>query len=472
MALAAAHVLLAAGVTGHVVLTKPDPRAAIGWAGLVWFAPVLGFLLYVSFGINRIRRRAGRMRRRRVGAGDERRAMMRSAPIIPPPSVDGPAPRALAALVGAVTRIPLAADNAVQALLNGDEAYPAMLAAVDAATRSVALATYIFDRGEVATRFIDALARAVGRGVAVRVLIDAVGSRYSHPPTWRAIKARGIPVARFLPSAFPVLHPYINLRNHRKLLVTDGRIGFCGGMNIRDGCLLALGAPEPTQDMHFRITGPVVRHLMTALAFDWTFVTGETLAGDAWFPALGPAGAVFARGIADGPDEDFEALLLTLLGTLSEATQSVRIVTPYFLPDPPVVDALRVAALRGVKIEIVLPEKGNLRAVQWAATARLAQLVRGGCRVFLSRPPFDHSKLLVVDDRWCLIGSANWDPRSLRLNFEYGVECYSTELAGRLNELIDGKRAVAREVALAELDGRSLPIRLRDGLAWLAQPYL
>ncbi len=470
IAVAAAHVLLAAGVTAHVVLTKQDPRAAIGWAGLAWSAPVLGVVLYVSFGINRIRRRAGRMRRGRGRAREPEG--LRAAGEPNDARATAPAPQALAALVGAVTRMPLTARNAVQPLRDGDEAYPAMLAAIDAATRSVALATYIFDRGDVATQFIDALARAVQRGVLVRVLIDAVGARYSHPPTWRAIQARGIPVARFLPSAIPVFNPYINLRNHRKLLVTDGRVGFCGGLNIRDGCLLALRAPEPTQDLHFRITGPVVRHLMAALAFDWAFATGESLDGEVWFPALDPAGDVFARGIADGPDEDFETLLFTLLGALSQATESIRIVTPYFLPDPPIVDALRVACLRGVAIEIVLPEKGNLRAVHWAATAQLAQVVRGGCRVFRSRPPFDHSKLLVIDGRWSLIGSANWDPRSLRLNFEYGVECYSTELARRLNELIDTKRVGARLVTLAELEGRSLPVRLRDGLAWLAQPYL
>lgn len=471
MAVAAAHVLLAAWVTVHVILTKPDPRAAIGWAGLAWLTPMLGSVLYVSFGINRIRRRAGRMRRGRFAVVEPTRGEPdRADPSLPS---DEPATlRSLATLTAAVTRMPLAAGNVVQPLENGDDAYPAMLAEIEAATRSVALVTYIFDRGRVATRFIDALARARRRGVAVRVLIDAVGARYSYPPTWRTLRAQGVPVARFLPSVFPVLHPYLNLRNHRKLLVIDGRVGFCGGLNIRDGCLLALGGREPTQDVHFRVTGPVVRHLMRALAFDWTFATGEALGGDTWFPTLAPAGDVLARGIPDGPDEDYEALLLTLLGALSQATESIRIVTPYFLPDPPIVDALRVAALRGVAIEIVLPAQGNLRAVQWAATAQLGQVVRSGCRVFLSPPPFDHSKLFVIDGRWSLIGSANWDPRSLRLNFEYGVECYSPALARQLGSLIDRKRAAAREVTLAELDGRSLAVKLRDGLAWLAQPYL
>jgi len=224
--------------------------------------------------------------------------------------------------------------------------------------------------------------------------------------------------------------------------------------------------------MHFRIRGPVVSQLMSALAFDWNFVTREQLAGPAWFPDVPRAGSVLARGIADGPDEDFEALLLTMLGALSQATRFVRIVTPYFLPDPSLIDALRVAALRGVRVEILLPAHGNLRFVQWAAMAQLMQIVRWGCRVYLSPPPFDHSKLFLVDGVWCLIGSTNWDPRSLRLNFEYVVECYSEELVSRVTQVSDAKIAGSQLLTIEALENRSLPVKLRDGIVRLAQPYL
>ncbi len=466
------HLAIALVVSGHIVLTKSDVRSAIGWTGLVWLTPFVGSLLYLSFGVNRIRRRAGRMRRR-PSSDDHQSRPVTPAPIGAALSPEyPPAARSLAALVGAVTGTELTAGNSIEPLLNGDEAYPSMVAAIDAATRSVALATYIFDHGRAADEFVDALARAVGRGVAVRVLIDSVGARYSRPPIVGTLRGKGVTVARFLPSMFPVPHPYVNLRNHRKLLVADGTVGFCGGLNIRDGCVLALGAPPPTRDVHFRIQGPVVRQLMSAFAFDWLFTTREKLAGDAWFPALDSVGGVFARGIADGPDEDFETLRMTLLGAVSQATRTIRVATPYFLPDAPLIDALRVAALRGVRVDIVLPERGNLRLVQWAATAQLDQVVGAGCHVYLSRPPFDHSKLLVIDGLWSLIGSANWDPRSLRLNFEYVVECYSAEFSAQTNAMIDSKLVGARLLSLADLQGRSLPVKLRDGIAWLAQPYL
>ncbi|HTS90065.1 MAG TPA: phospholipase D-like domain-containing protein [Gemmatimonadales bacterium] len=462
------HVGLAIVVSAHIVLTKRDVRAAIGWIGLVWLAPVVGSALYGFFGINRIRRRAGRMRRGRVSTSIA--ALGSTSATLPatyPESLNS-----VSTLVGGLTQASLEAGNLVEPLVNGDQAYPAMLDAIVSAERSVALATYIFDRGRVGERFVDALGQAVRRGVQVRVLIDGVGARYSRPPIVRTLRRRGVTVAQFLRSRWPLPQPYLNLRNHRKLLVVDGKVGFCGGMNIRDGHALELKPRDPTQDIHFRVHGPVVRQLMTALAFDWTFATGEALAGPEWYPALEPAGDVLARGIPDGPDEDFETLLLTLLGALAQARESLRIVTPYFLPDHSLLEALRVAALRGVRIDIVLPSRGNLRLVQWAATAQLARVIQGGCRVFLTPPPFDHSKLFVVDGAWSLIGSANWDPRSLRLNFEYGVECYSQSLAATLDRLIEAKIASARRLTLEDLDQRSLAVKLRDGVAWLAQPYL
>ena len=399
---------------------------------------------------------------------------MAAAPSSPPPLPDGvPASvRPLATLVGAATGLPLLSSNAIDVLRNGDEAYPAMLAAIEAAKSSIILATYIFDHGEVADQFVAALSRAVARGVVVRVLIDGVGARYSRPPIARTLRAHGITVAYFLPPFVPVARIYVNLRNHRKLLVVDGTVGFCGGLNIRDSCVLALNPRDPTRDLHFRIHGPVVGQLLSAVAADWAFAAKEQLTGPAWSPQLAPGGTVLARGISDGPDEHFETLLMTILGALAQATRSVRIVTPYFLPDPPLIDALRVAAMRGVRVEIVLPERGNLMLVQWAATAQLGQIVQGGCHVYLSPPPFDHAKLCVVDGEWSPIGSANWDPRSLRLNFEYGVECYSTALAARLGEVIDARIASARLLKPGELEQRPLPVRLRDGIVWLAQPYL
>jgi cardiolipin synthase A/B len=446
-------------VSGHVVLNKRNVRSAISWVGLVWLAPAVGAALYVLVGVNRIRRRARELRLEHGQFSQEQQGLQSPAGGL---GGDTEHLSVLARLGDRVTHRSLLIGNRIEVLDGADAAFAAMLAAIDGAQGSITLCTYIFDSDEAGLRFADALARAQGRGVQVRVLIDGVGVRYSRRPMHRRLARAGVRVALFLPSIAPARLPFLNLRNHRKVMVVDGKLGFTGGMNIR----------HDVRDVHFSLRGPVVRHLQESFAEDWAFTTRERLEGERWFPLLEPEGEVLARGVADGPDEDFDVLRWTLLGALGVARRSVRIVTPYFLPDAALITALNVAALRQVEVDIILPQKSNLPVVQWATTAQLWQNVERGCRVFLSPPPFDHSKLMVVDGAWALIGSANWDPRSLRLNFEFNVECYGRSFAEELEQVVLRRREGASLLTLAELDGRPLPVRVRDGVARLFSPYL
>jgi cardiolipin synthase len=264
----------------------------------------------------------------------------------------------------------------------------------------------------------------------------------------------------------------INLRNHRKSLVVDGQIGFTGGMNIRYGNLLADNPPHPVQDLHFRVTGPVVTELQEAFANDWAFATGEILDGETWFSEAPESGEVIARVITDGPDADFEHTRWTLLAALAEAQVSIKIITPYFLPDTALVTAINLASLRGVRVDILLPAKSNLPYVHWASSAMWWQVLERGCHIWLTPPPFDHSKLMIVDSHWVLLGSANWDTRSLRLNFEMNVEAYGRAFATEMEQIFAKKISNGREVTLAEMDARPLLIKLRDAIARLFSPYL
>jgi cardiolipin synthase A/B len=460
--------VIALVASGHAVLHKRDVRAALGWVAFIWLAPLVGGAAYAVFGVNRIRRRAKELRlpeRRARAPGDETAP---AAPLAP----EAAHLAGLHALGDAVVRRPLLAGNSVELLPGGAVAYPAMIAAIESARRSVTFCTYIFDPGVAGEAFAEALARAQARGVTVRVLVDAVGARYRFPAVHTRLRRRGIRTELFLPRVTPAFLPFVNLRLHRKVLVVDGRVGFTGGMNVRDDFLPPPGGGLPFMDLQVKIEGPVVAHLQAAFADDWLFTTGETLEGDAFFPPLRRAGEVVARGVADGPDEDFEAIRWVLLGALATARRSVRIVTPYFLPDPGLITALSVAAMRGVGVDVVLPARGNLPLVQWAQTAQLWQILDRGCRVWMTPPPFDHTKLMVVDSVWTLVGSANWDPRSLRLNFELAVECYDPDLAARTEALAEERIARAREVTLADVDARPLPVKLRDGVARLLSPYL
>jgi cardiolipin synthase len=243
-------------------------------------------------------------------------------------------------------------------------------------------------------------------------------------------------------------------------------------MNIRAGHMRSSGSKHPIQDMHFRFEGPVVHHLQETFIADWEFMTGEVLQGPIWLPIPHPAGDCLARGISSGPEKRGDRIRLSLMGALACAKKSVYIVTPYFLPDAGLVHALNTADLRGVNVQIVLPSQNNLALVQWASTAMLWQVLERGVQVWASSPPFDHTKLMIIDGYWTLVGSANWDPRSLRLNFEFNVECYDETLASQLTDIVVGRILRSKAITLAEVDQRPLPIRLRDGVARLFMPYL
>jgi cardiolipin synthase A/B len=472
------HVMAAVAVTIDAVLRKRHVPSVIGWVGLAWLAPVVGSVVYLCFGINRIRRKAVALYPR--GAWERTTgAMTAPAGDASQGWVDADVLAAqhssmvgLARLGGEITGMPLTAGNLVQPLVNGDQAFPAMLEAIDGAQTSLSLASYIFDNDATGLLFLEALCRALDRGVAVRVLIDDVGARYSKPSMLRLLRKRGVPVAAFLPTRVPRLFQYANLRNHRKILVADGRCGFVGGTNIRHAHWLEKQPSYAARCLHFQLEGPVVEDLQRTFAMDWAFTTGELLQGETWFPPLVQRGPVIARGVRDGPDEDLDKILELVLGALSAATRQVRIVTPYFVIDSVLSRILQVTAMRGVDVQIVLPARSNLPLIDWAVAPQLPSLLAKGCRIYLSPPPFDHSKAMLVDGLWSLIGSSNWDTRSLRLNFEYNVECYDGGLARVLNALIDETIAEARQLTLAETQSWSFQVKLRNGLARLLSPYL
>lgn len=452
---------LTLAVTVHALLRKREVSVAIGWIGLAWLAPVFGSLLYVLFGVNRVSRRAQRLRPKpseTLGAKTEPGARV--------PTSFAPLDHAIRTITG----LPLLAGNAVRVLRNGDAAYPEMLEAIAQARESVALSSYIFRDDQIGGAFCEALAAAHRRGVAVRVLIDGIGGGYFRPAAYRRLHEAGVPAGLFMHSALPWRMPFLNLRTHKKLLVLDGRIAFTGGINISDANVLAKAPPWPVRDTHFRMEGPVVGQLAFAFAQEWSFVTGEELDGPGWFPPLAQAGESAARVVTSGPDADLRKIELVVLQAISCARTSVRLATPYFLPAETVVNALSLAALRGITVDVILPERSDHRFVAWATLAHIDPLLAAGVRIWLDPPPFDHSKILVVDEAWCFVGSANWDMRSFRLNFELNVELHDVGFARELEAVMKAK--MTRRLDRAELHRRGLIRRLRDAAVRLLQPYL
>jgi cardiolipin synthase len=457
--------LLAIGVTINILLSKREVASAVGWIGLVWFAPILGAITYLMFGVNRVRRRARMLRPQDGDPGTL------SAPGLPGVNqAVGDELEPLGRGIGRITARPLLTGTEVCVYQSGDNAYPPMLAAIAAAKRSIGMSSYIFRDDIWGGRFIEALGDAQRRGVEVRVLIDGIGGGWLTSPAYYRLQREGVTAARFMHSLLPWRMPFFNLRSHKKILVVDGLVGFTGGLNIGDENALATQPKDPVEDLHFRIEGPVVSQLAEAFAQDWSFAAGEDLQGEAWLPPLPPRPGTPARVIDSGPDADLEKVEFAVLQAAACARTSLDVMTPYFLPDERLITALALAAMRGVAVNLTIPEASNHKLVDWATRANIGPLLNDGVRIWHSPPPFHHAKIMVVDAEWCLIGSCNWDIRSFRLNFELCVEVYDRGLAATLTGLM--QQARGSELTQADLDARSLPVRIRDAGARLMLPYL
>lgn len=502
------YLALAVAAGCHVLLHKQNESAAFSWLGIIVLSPLLGAVMYWLFGVNRIRRRAQAYRppgTRPPPLGADGAPLVAQAT----PAALEPRFRQLMHLGAAIHPTPYTGGNAIVALTDGDEGYPRMLRAIEGATGHVLLSSYIFAHDAVGRRFVEALVRAHERGVTVRVLIDGVGVSYGFARTRadRVLRRHGVRSVRFLSALSTTGTRFLNLRNHRKILAVDGRVAFVGGLNIRENNLVAVPGRHRTRDLHFEVRGPLVDQIQDVFVDDWRFAskergfevpTGavgpdeacgsgrESGGGSASGPADGPVrepggrpgsaadaasgGGVRARVLLDGPDENYAKLQMTMVGAINAARTSVRVVTPYFLPDRTVVNALQLAALRGVAVDIVVPERNNLPFVGWAMQANEWRLAGYGIHLHHSPDPFDHTKLFLVDGTWTLIGSSNWDSRSLELNFEINVECYDGRFAAAMTAVFEAKRASARALGLPPR--RALPVRLRNNFFRLFSPYL
>lgn len=460
---------LQTAVTIHIILHKDDVPSAIGWTGLVWLAPVLGSVIYVMLGINRVRRKAMRLHNR-------------GADIF---TVTGKTPQEIEKQVPAPTwqmlRLGykvhpqhLALGNAVRPLINGDEAYPLMCAAIARAQKEVLVSSYIFDNDKAGQMFIPALELAVRGGAKVRILIDGVGLNYSRPNIYAAVKKiKGLEFSVFLPSKSPVNLPFLNLRNHRKMMIIDGHTAFFGGMNVAKGNLLKENPKDPIQDVTFEVKGPVIYQMARLFEEDWIFSGKQPfLPASARCPKdTGCPGVTPARIIPDGPDGDYGKIERLSLGALACAQKTASIVTPYFLPENNILSALETAALRGVKVEIILPQKSNIFGMDWAMQANFRRLLSKGIKIYRAAPPFDHSKLFLVDDVWLFAGSANWDVRSFKLNFESNMECFDPALAKKVRDIIEHKKKRSVPVPYERHLRPPLLRTLRDNAFRLLTPY-
>jgi cardiolipin synthase len=462
--LALVGVGMALTASTHALLSKRDSKSAMAWIAVSIVLPFAGPVLYLVFGINRIGSAA-------------RESYQATAPIDNSEPVSRPNDGALRplSLVGeSVTGIGLRSCDSIDILENGEESYPAMLEAIESAEKKVYCSTYIFQHDSTGKKFLNAFVAAQQRGVDVRVLVDGLGGIAYPPSILPALKRAGLQFARFNPIKLvpPSLH--LNLRNHRKIMVVDGKAAFTGGQNIGDRHLVSLpGNSKCARDLHFRLTGKIVDELERAFLKDWNHAAGikhpQSFEPSNENRTESP---IWTRLIPDGPNDDLDKLTNLLVGAMSTARQRIWIMTPYFLPSFDLVGALVAAELRGVDVKIMLPEKTNIHLAHWAALHNLRYILDRELKVYLQPAPFIHTKAILIDDSYSLIGSANLDPRSLRLNFELVVEVFNQQFASELEHYFEGCLAEARLLDEERLQRIPAWMKIRNALAWLASPYL
>jgi cardiolipin synthase len=475
------HGIVATILSFDLLLTKHRPVSAVLWLGVVWTLPYAGAIAYVSFGVDRVR--TGARRRAESNALLQQRAALH--PTFEGLTVDSmrrlepemhPALRIFKATDSAVRRNRVLKGHEVDLLVDGDRFFPAFMEAAAAAKESVHLQTFIFGRDRTGQEFLDVLMERARAGVDVRVLYDRFGSTWAHlgrffqPARKAGVRVCSITQAHPLKGRFQ-----INLRNHRKVAVVDGRIGFVGGINIHDGHRSGYLKEVPIRDYHVRMRGPAVADLQFQFIEDWFFASREhpdALLNPAHFPPYEESGAGLVQVVPGGPHPGGNAVADVFFAAIASAERSLVIVTPYFIPDEPIVQALRYAVFRGVDVRLVVPKVGNHRYAEFASRALYAPLLRSGVRIFERRPPFIHAKALVVDGIYALMGSANLDYRSLHLNFETNLEVAEEGFVAAVTRQVEEEIAQSDEVRPEVHRARPLVRRLAENFCYLFQPML
>ena len=462
------HISLSLLTSVHVLMFKENERTSLAWIGLVILSPVVGSLFYWLFGINRIKRSAQKKHPQTLKQHFRHYEKAIKFHNIPK--------NWYSAIIAGHTIHPVnyIADNCVEPLINGDMAYPAMIQSIHSAKRHIVLSSYIFDYDSLGRQFVNALAQAHQRGVVVHVLLDAIGIGYSWHKSDRALKKCGVKTARFLPAISLTSIRFINLRNHRKILCVDGEVAYIGGMNVSQNNVIK-SAVHPIDDVQFKVTGQVIDQISQVFIEDWLFATRELIQ----FPRYNPNTqtqksdkSVVARVIQDGPDEHHNKIRWTLINALVCAKTSVKIMTPYFIPDQTLMTSLHSAALRGVSIEIIVPEQSDIPFVDWVMEANFSRVIAHGIQIYKNKRPFDHSKIVIIDDIWSFIGSSNWDARSLEFNFEINLECFDTNLNTKLTELFTLKKQNSTPVIEDDINGWPTYKKIRNNLFRLFSSYL
>src|SRR5262245_24186335 len=452
-----------------VVPFRRTPAAAKGWLLLIFFEPWIGLLIYVLIGRARLLRRQREQLAKLPQATAKVIHRLTNHPNVFHPEVDPALSRAIA-LAENLGGMPILGGNSVELLVDYDGVIARLIADIDQAKHHVHLQFYIFADDAATAPVIEALGRAVKRSVRCRVLAYAIGSRAALRTLRPKLSALGVAVHEMLPvSLWPWKKARLDLRNHRKIAVIDGRVAYTGSQN-----LVAAEYKEGVtyEELMVRVTGPVVLDLQYVFAADWFLETGEILDGDKEFPDPAITGAVAAQALASGPAFPTQNNQRLFVALVHGARKRVVLTTPYFIPDEPLLQAMQTAALGGVDVHLVVSEKVDQLFVSLAQKSYYEDLLEAGVQIHLYRKNFLHAKHLSIDDSVALIGSSNLDIRSFALNAEVMLMIYDRSVTGRLAAEQERYFAHSRLLTLSAWEERSFGVKVVQNLARLLSPLL
>lgn len=465
------EVLWIAVLVPWIVLEKRSPTATLAWIFGLMSLPVVGALVYLLIGPRRLERKKSRLlaARSSVTARDAGRTIEDCA------WLQGLDPGAVALMKVAAKLdglLPMRAEHA-RVLEGGDETYDAILSAIAAATHHVHCEYYIFRDDESGRRFIEALKAKAKAGVEVRLLVDAVGASFSEDTEAELEDAR-VQLVYFNPAfSGRIGQRLFNFRTHRKLVIVDGVVGFTGGINVTDDHSERVRGKAAWRDTHVELRGEVVHGLQRTFFENWVFASGEERSGkqlDAYFPVPTAEGRHIVQVVASGPDDASRAIEAFYVAAISTAQKRVWLTTPYFVPNEPLHRAIYLAALRGVDVRLLLPNRTDSKMVDLAGASFHDQLLHAGVRIYVYQPSMLHAKTAVIDELG-IVGSANLDDRSLRLNFETIVACYGGPVVASLVRLFEKDHEVSKLKMRLE-EKKPFSHRLMSALARLLAPQL
>lgn len=481
-----AELVYVIGLAGWILFEKRSPLATIAWILSLFALPYVGFIVFFFLGPRRLVRKRLKHKRARgqvsatapLGASD------------PPPAQNDPRVEQLALLVTRAGEPPPSQCDSVEIFHDALKTYDAMEEAIRNAKSHIHICYYIFGHRRSGLRFREALIARAKAGVTVRLLVDDVGSSTLTKRFIKPMRDAGIMFAKFNEVAFSRIRSRVDFRNHRKILVCDGTVGFTGGVNISDEYLPRIGGPKPLgeslrdakrervghaapwRDSHLKITGDAVRWLQLTFLDDWYYSTGFAARDKGYFPPQTRVGEHLVQIVASGPDRDVEPIQKLYFAAIATARDRVYATTPYFVPDDAVLTALTTAAMRGVDVRVLVPQRSDSLIVTAAARSYYDALLAAGVRVYEYQPTMIHSKTLVVDDFFAAVGTANIDNRSFRLNFEVTAILYGEQHATELSRQFREDLAVSKEITVGMRQHIPVKWKVAEAAARLLSPLL